>query len=1224
MLPTIPGTPVQSQRLTELRIHMARLFGMEVSDRREPRFPGAQPVSFNKSHLSLLEEENFFVSEKADGIRCLLITTKDPLTGQPETFLVDRKNAYYKINLPLPKPEDINTFQNDTVLDGELVLDVDHGVEILWFLLFDCMILMGQSLIDKPFTKRLGRLKEFVVKPFQQLYRQDRRYRDSLPFRFDVKPLQLSYHVGQVFEMIPKLKHKNDGVIFTSSIAPYAIGTCQKMLKWKPSEENTVDFKLDGPDIEGRYTISLWKGGKDGHLTRKLTLFPKAKLTIANRWYYNPPGYGKIIECRYDPNWPGQWRFSRFRDDKENANHETVYFSIMDSIRDNVEQSEIVEHAASKQSATTVATLAGLDRVIEQLQTAKASLEGGGSGGLGSVKTLPKQILDEQKKTLDAHKDLHTAAAKFNKAVDKRFKVDWDQMWNPDALSTKKDTLNDAIVRHLVREGRFDLARTFAVEAVLPQQPADSLTTEFTDMYTILSAIKLYNLDPAIAWVQAHANALNDIESDLEFLVVRLQFLKLLFGVEGVVKGDRELALAYAKDKFGVFRDAHMKEIQKLMCCLLYTNKISSSPYKNLTDSTGWSDLSHQFTRDFCLLLHLPAESPLHTCVSVGVNALPTIIKMSSILKEQSGLEWSTQGELPVEIPLLDRQRFHSVFACPVSKELGTKENPPMIYESKYGPAAIPDGIDVHNIVFSSDKKNSNATALIDAVSGAKVTYKELLGSIDALAAALYGSLEFKKWNVVGIFSPNHMQFPTVVHAVLKAGGTVSPVNPTYNDRELAYQLKDSGARFLFAHPSFLTTALAAARHVGIPEDRIILFDDPSVTYPGPTRRTINQISKDNKKPLPTVKFTRPEITEKPAYLCYSSGTTGLSKGVETTQSNVIANILQYDAYHKKAREVFSGDVWTAVLPMFHIYGLTLSLHVAFHQSCSVVVFPKFDLPLFLSSLQKYNVTGAHIVPPIALALAKHPMVDKFKFPKLRGLMSGAAPLAPEIVEEVWKRLKIPLYSGYGMTETSPITHMLPSALATKFPGSIGHLVPSVEARLVNPDTGADIPIDGEGELWVRGPNIMKGYHNNAKSTTETIDKDGWLHTGDIAKVNEQGLFYIVDRLKELIKYKGFQVAPAELEAYLLEHPQVADSAVIGRADEAGGEVPRAFIVLQPNSKVTEQEIIEFIDKKVAPHKRLRGGVEFVKEIPKAASGKILRRILRNQDAVNVKKASKL
>ncbi|KAJ3076858.1 hypothetical protein HDU98_011719 [Podochytrium sp. JEL0797] len=529
--------------------------------------------------------------------------------------------------------------------------------------------------------------------------------------------------------------------------------------------------------------------------------------------------------------------------------------------------------------------------------------------------------------------------------------------------------------------------------------------------------------------------------------------------------------------------------------------------------------------------------------------------------------------------------------------------------------------VDVHNVIFSADKKHSDATALIDAVTGEKVSYKALLQSIDSLVAALYGSLKFKKWDVVAVFSPNHLQFPVVAHAVLKAGGTVSPANPTYNINELAFQLKDSGAKYVFAHPAFLDTTLAAAKIAGIPEHRIVLFNDANVTYPGPTRRTVNQICAHNILPAPVVTFTREEITRRPAYLCYSSGTTGLPKGVETTQFNVIANVLQMNFYQSKTREVSAGDVWTGVLPFFHIYGLVISLHMAFHQSCAIVVFPKFDLELYLTSLAKYQVTTSHIVPPIALALAKHPMVSNYTFPKLRGFMSGAAPLAADLVVAVNERLKVPVNQGYGLTETSPVTNLMPRSLALKNPKSIGPLFPNIQARLVDPETGTDAPLGSEGELWIRGPNVMKGYHHNAKATADSIDKDGFFHTGDIAKVDENGLFYIVDRLKELIKYKGFQVAPAELEAYMLEHAAVADVAVIGRADEAGGEVPRAFVVLKPNVKCTEAELVAFIDAKVAPHKKLRGGVELVAEIPKAASGKILRRVLRVQDAENVKRA---
>ncbi|KAJ3235515.1 Dcp1p-Dcp2p decapping enzyme complex alpha subunit [Chytriomyces hyalinus] len=341
MLPEIPGILVEGEYLSHLRRHTAALCGMEVPPHREPRFPGAQPVSFNRGHLQVLEDEFYFVSEKADGIRCLFVTTRHPTTGKPESFLVDRKNSYYYLNLPLPHPDNIQTWQYDTVLDGELVLDQHPDGQILWFLLFDCIVQMGVNIMDKPFHKRLGRLKEHVVKPYKQLYRQDPSYAQRLPFKIDVKPLQLSYNVAHVFEEIPKLRHKNDGVIFTSRDAPYTIGTCQQMLKWKPSEENTVDFKLSGPDAEGRYYLALWKGGRDGHEHfGELTL----DTDMYEEWSMNPPT-GKIVECRYDPEWPGQWRFSRFRDDKENANHESVYRSIMDSIHDNVDEETIVSHA---------------------------------------------------------------------------------------------------------------------------------------------------------------------------------------------------------------------------------------------------------------------------------------------------------------------------------------------------------------------------------------------------------------------------------------------------------------------------------------------------------------------------------------------------------------------------------------------------------------------------------------------------------------------------------------------------------------------------------------------------------------------------------------------------------------------------------------------------------------------------------------------------------------
>ncbi|KAJ3337724.1 hypothetical protein HDU83_008541 [Entophlyctis luteolus] len=333
---------------------------------------------------------------------------------------------------------------------------------------------------------------------------------------------------------------------------------------------------------------------------------------------------------------------------------------------------------------------------------------------------------------------------------------------------------------------------------------------------------------------------------------------------------------------------------------------------------------------------------------------------------------------------------------------------------------------------------------------------------------------------------------------------------------------------------------------------------------------------------------------------------------------------------------------------MFHIYGLIAAVHLFFLRGCTTVIFPNFELTLYLRALEKYRVNLSHVVPPILLLLAKSPEVDKFKFPYLKGFFSAAAPLSPEVANAVRKRFGVDVSQGYGLTEASPSTHLLPFSLSQKYPTSVGHLLPSIQARLVDPDSGLDVgPGQNHGELWVRGPNIMKGYHNNPKATAACIDADGWLHTGDLLSVSEDGLFYVVDRLKELIKYKGgcpflnmlanstsgFQVPPAELEACLLEHPAVADCAVIGQPDESAGEVPRAFVVLkvcpvpfeanestkskssQPGLQCTESEIDRFVQTRVAPHKRLRGGVVFIKGIPRSASGKILRRVLRDQDA---------
>ena len=275
----------------------------------------------------------------------------------------------------------------------------------------------------------------------------------------------------------------------------------------------------------------------------------------------------------------------------------------------------------------------------------------------------------------------------------------------------------------------------------------------------------------------------------------------------------------------------------------------------------------------------------------------------------------------------------------------------------------------------------------------------------------------------------------------------------------------------------------------------------------------------------------------------------------------------------------------------------------------TVITLPRFDLVAALELIQEKRVTRLYAVPPIVLALAKQPIVDNYDLSSLRQVVSGAAPLGGEVAEEAAARINCEVVQAYGMTELSPVSHATPAGEYRS--GTSGFTVSNTDCRFVDPETGEDVDVGAEGELWVKGPQVMKGYLNNPEATAATIDPDGWLHTGDIATIDADGHVSIVDRVKELIKYKGFQVPPAELEALLLTHPAIGDAAVIGIPDQEAGELPKAFIVLKPGQSLTDTDVMEFVGEHVASYKRIRI-VEFTEEIPKSASGKILRRLLRD------------
>lgn len=512
-----------------------------------------------------------------------------------------------------------------------------------------------------------------------------------------------------------------------------------------------------------------------------------------------------------------------------------------------------------------------------------------------------------------------------------------------------------------------------------------------------------------------------------------------------------------------------------------------------------------------------------------------------------------------------------------------------MIFRGPFADVTIPE-VPLTDLVLRRARELGDKPALIEGVSGRVVTYAQLEQRINEVASGL-NKRGFKKGQVFGILSPNCPEYGIAFHAVAKLGGINSPINPLYTEKEIGHQLKDAGARFLVTIPQFLDKARVAAQEAGV-EEVFVFGEAEDVT---PFASLVDQ----GVQP-PDVKI---DIREDLVALPYSSGTTGLPKGVMLTHHNLVSNIMQMEGLCYFTED----DRLVCVLPLFHIYGLVVILNMGLYVGATIVTLPRFDLEQFLETLSKYQITLAHLVPPIVLALSKHPRVDDFDLSNLRMLFSGAAPLDKNLTQACMQRLNCRLRQGYGMTETSPVTHSSPANVENVKLGSVGVPAPSTECKIVDLENGEALGPNQEGEICVRGPQVMKGYLNRPEATASTIDSEGWLHTGDIGYVDEDGHFYIVDRAKELIKYKGFQVPPAELEGLLLTHPAVADAAVIPIPDDEAGEIPKAFVVLK--GEATADQLMAFVAERVAPHKKVRQ-LEFTEKIPKSPSGKILRRML--------------
>ncbi|HET9170227.1 MAG TPA: AMP-binding protein [Actinospica sp.] len=531
-----------------------------------------------------------------------------------------------------------------------------------------------------------------------------------------------------------------------------------------------------------------------------------------------------------------------------------------------------------------------------------------------------------------------------------------------------------------------------------------------------------------------------------------------------------------------------------------------------------------------------------------------------------------------------------------------------MTFASPFPPVAIPD-VTLYDYLFASldPAADLERTAFIDAPSGTAVSFRDLRDRVDAAAGAL-AAAGVAPGEVVALHAPNSPDYGVAFHGVLRAGAAVTTMPVLATAEDIAKQLKASHAVALLADPAVAANALAGAEAAGLTPDRVILLR----AMEGSKNPVLSTLMQDAPQPPA---FGEVDAATQLAALPYSSGTTGRPKGVRLSHRNLVANIAQVEDRLGVRRD----DVVMAVLPFFHIYGMTVLLNLSLRRRSTLVTMPRFDLADFLGAIARHRVTFAFIAPPIAVALAKHPAVEDYDLSSLRVVFSGAAPLDGELGRALADRLGVTVLQGYGMSELSPVSHFTPEAMAGEVScESVGFAVPNSENRLLDPATGQEIPkprsgVSERGELCVKGPNVMLGYLDDADATDAMIDADGFLHTGDVATVDAQGRITIVDRIKELIKYKGYQVAPAELEALLLTHPAIADAAVIGVADEEGEEVPKAFVVLRGSEALTERQIMDFVAEHVAPYKKVRR-VEFIEVVPKSASGKILRRELRDRE----------